>query len=243
MQGNNELMLVCLYVDDIIYMGSSKSMIEDFKRSMMSHFEMSDLGLLHYFLGLEIKQMEGEIFVSQKNYAENLLKKFNMLHCKQSATPMNTGEKLYLNDGSGEADARSYRKLVGGLIYLTHTSPDIMFAVGIISRFMQCPTKHHFGAARRVPRYIAGTLSYGLHYTHVNDFKLYGYTDNDWAGSIEDRKSTSGCVFIMGSAAVTWSSKKQEITALSTTEAEYVATTSSACQAIWIRRILTNMGQ
>ena len=156
-----------------------------------------------------------------------------MLGCKQIATPMNTGEKFHLNDDSGEAHPKVYRRLIGGLIYLTHTRPDISFAVGLLSRFMQSPSKQRLGAARRVLRYISGTLNYGLHYTHVTHFELVGFTDSDWAGSIEDRKSTTGCIFIIGSAAVTWSSKKQEIIALLTTEAKYTAATTSACQAIW----------
>ena len=149
-QGAQGLLLVCLYVDDIVYMASSQQMVEDFRHSMMKSFEMTDLGLLHYFLGLEIKQNEVGIFFCQQNYAYNRLKKFNMTECKKTATPMNTGEKFYVHDGSGEADARLYRSLIGELIYLTHTRPDISHSVGVLSRFMQTPSKQHLGAARRV---------------------------------------------------------------------------------------------
>ena len=106
---------------------------------------------------------------------------------------------------------------------------------------MSSPTRHHFGAAKRILRYIAGTLDYGIWYSQVDDFKLYGYTDNDWAGSLNDRKSTSGSVFSLGLGAITWSSKKQAITALSTTEAKYVAAPSAVSQAVWLRRLLADM--
>ncbi|XP_038704708.1 uncharacterized mitochondrial protein AtMg00810-like [Tripterygium wilfordii] len=204
---------------------------------------MSDLGSLHFFLGLEVKQGKDGVFVSQKKYATDLLKKFNMLNCKMAATPMNVNEKLQLEDGTEKANARNFRSLVGGLIYLTNTRPDIAFSMSIVSRFMHSPSKQHFGAAKRIMRYIAGTVDYGIWFTNVPDFKLFGFTNSDWAGSIDDRKSTSGNIFKLGSGAVTWSSKKQAMTALSSTEAEYVAATSSVCQAIWLRRLLADLHQ
>lgn len=124
-----------------------------------------------------------------------------------------------------------------------HTRPDISFSVGIVSRFMNYPTRHHYGAAKRILRYIAGTLNFGIWYNQVSDFKLVGYTDSDWASSLDDRKSTSGNIFNLRSGAVTWSSKKQATTALSTSEAKYVAATSSACQAVWSRRLLADFHQ
>lgn len=112
-RGNNELLIVCLYVDDIIYMGSCHSLTDEFKSIMMGSFEMSDLGLLHYFLGLEVKQREDEVFISQTKYAIDLLEKFNMPNCKVVATPMNMNEKLQQEDGTEKADTRSFRSLVG----------------------------------------------------------------------------------------------------------------------------------
>jgi len=153
----NDLLLVCLYVDDMIYMGSSYSLVCDFKSSMMKTFEMMDLGVLHYFLGLEVKQEEDGIFRSQRKYATNLLKRYNMVNCKTVATLMNVNEKLKLDDGIEKAEGSYFRSLVEGLIYLTHTRPDTSFAVGMISRFMHMPSKHHLGAAKRILRYVAGT--------------------------------------------------------------------------------------
>ncbi|CAL5390436.1 unnamed protein product [Camellia sinensis] len=242
-EGKNDFIIICLYVDDIIYTSSSSSFVAEFKSRMMHEFEMSDMGLLHYFLGLEVQQAEDGIFISQRKYAKDLLNKFGMLNCKPATTPMNINEKLQCEDGAEMADASRFRSLVGGLIYLTHTRPDIAFSVGMISRFMQHPSKLHFGAAKRVLRYIAGTMDYGIWYAKVFNFKLCGFTDSNWASSLDDRRSISANVFTLGSGVITWSSKKQATVALSSSEAEYVAATSAACQAIWLRRILAELQQ
>ena len=242
-QGTEGIMLVSLYVDDMIYTGSSVQLINEFKEAMMKMFEMSDLGKLSYFLGLEVQQGEDGIFLSQQKYANDILSQFSMVGCKTVGTPMNVSEKLTSDDGTGIADARKFRSLVGRLIYLTHTRPDLTYAVGIVSRFMHCPSKQHFGAAKRILRYIAGTTSYGIWYSRKNKFELVGYSDSDWAGEKEDMKSTSGNCFTLGSGIVSWASKKQATVALSSTEAEYVAAAKAACQAIWLRRILSDLNQ
>ncbi|KAF2317141.1 hypothetical protein GH714_012120 [Hevea brasiliensis] len=155
------------------------------------------------------------------------------------------GDEVFdlLEDGTEQANSRSFRSLVRGLIYLAHTRLDISFSIGVVSRFMSNPSKHHFGAAKRILCYIAGTLDYGICYSHVSDFKLYGYTDSDWASSLDDRKSTSGHVFSLGSGVITWSSKKQATPTLSSSEAEYVVVTSSASQCIWLQRMLADLHQ
>ncbi|KAL0554294.1 hypothetical protein IC582_008212 [Cucumis melo] len=175
--GINDFIIVCLYVDDIIYTSSSKSLVAEFKSYMKNKFEMTDLDLLHFILGLEVCQTDGGIFISQKKYAKDLLKKFGMINCKPATTLMNVNEKLQQNDGAEMADVQRFKSLVGGLIYLTHTLPDISYFIGVIFRFMQCPSRDHFGAAKRVMRYIAGTIEYGIWYFKVSDFKLCGFTD------------------------------------------------------------------
>lgn len=181
-QGNREFLLVCLYVDDIIYMGTSKSLIDDFKSCMMSTFEMTDLGLLKYFLGLEVLQRKDGIFVCQKKYATDLLKKFNVTGGKVSTTPMNINEKLQHEDGSDKTNSSVFRSLVGGLNYLTHSRPDISFPVSVVSRFLHSPTKLHLGAAKRILHYVAGTKNYGIWYSRVYEFRLVGFSNSDWAG-------------------------------------------------------------
>lgn len=208
---------------------------------MQKEFEMSDLGSLQYFLGLEVKQAKDGIFCSQKKYAKDLLLRFGMHNCKVATTPMNTNEKLQLEDGTEPTHPSYYRSLIGGLNYLTHTRPDIMYSVSVLSRYMHSPTMQHLGAAKRVLRYIAGTSEFGLWYSSTASYNLVGFSDSDWASSVDDRKSTSGYAFNLGSAAISWRSKKQDVVALSSSEAEYIAVTSAVCQALWLRRLLVDI--
>ncbi|KAL0430352.1 UNVERIFIED_CONTAM: Retrovirus-related Pol polyprotein from transposon RE1 [Sesamum radiatum] len=160
-QGNDTL-IVSLYVDDLIYTGNNEKMIHDFKEDMMKTFEMSDLGLMHFFLGIEINQEKEGIFICQKKYTETLLKKFKMESCKTVTTPLVTGEKYKKEDGSEKVDGSIYRSLIGSLLYLTATRPDIMFATSLLSRFMQSPSQVHYGAAKRILRYLQGTKDFGI---------------------------------------------------------------------------------
>ncbi|XP_021720937.1 uncharacterized protein LOC110688457 [Chenopodium quinoa] len=161
-------------------------MIEDFKKEMMSEYKMTDLGAMKYFLGMQVKQSPGRIFLSQEKYVEDMLKNFNMSDCKPMATPMVTNEKLSKYDGKEKVDASLYCSMVGSLIYLTNTRPDIVHAVNIVSRFMSEPSKTHLAAVKRILRYIKGTKSHGIMYESEISYKLTGYTDSDWAGSIDD---------------------------------------------------------
>lgn len=165
-----------------------------------------------------------------------------MLNCNIEKTPLNTSEKLCLEDGADRVSEENYRSLVGGLIYLTHSRPDLAYAVSLVSRFMQRPSKVHLGAARRVLRYVAGTLDYGMWYNKSDEVKLVGFSDSDWVGCIDDRKSISAYVFNLGGSAIAWSSKKQATVALSSTEAEYIAVAGATCEAVWLRRILEDLG-
>ncbi|MFS7974794.1 putative RNA-directed DNA polymerase [Helianthus anomalus] len=239
---DGEIIYVCLYVDDIIYTSSSLKLVKEFKRCMEHEFEMSDMGLLKLFLGLEVKQTDKGVFLSQENYAKGIVSKFGMEGCKVEDTPMNVNEKLMQDDKADKANEVIFRSLVGSLIYLTHTRPDLAYSVSLISRFMQNPSKLHLGAAKRIVKYVAGTTGYGIWYERGVPINLIGYTDSDWASSVDDRKSVSANVFSLGSGAVTWSSKKQSTVALSSTEAEYVASSAATSQAIWLRRILEDLG-
>ncbi|XP_039121527.1 uncharacterized mitochondrial protein AtMg00810-like [Dioscorea cayenensis subsp. rotundata] len=216
-------------------------MLKEFKEEMMKTFEMSDLGELKYILGLEVKNLNDGLFVSQHKYAANLLNKFGMENCNSATTPMNTNEHLQLHDDSENVCSTKYRRIVGGLLYLTHTKPDLMFAVSTVSRFMSSPSSHHYGALKRILRYVKGTLNYGLFYKTIGGLELQGHSDSDWGGSIDDRRSTSGWCFSLRSAVIAWSSKKQTIAALSSTEAEYITLTSAACEAVWLRRLMNDL--
>ena len=152
--GTQDFLIVCLYVDDLIYTGTNSAMLEEFKKAMMKEYEMTDLGLMRYFLGIQVRQSKEGIFISQEKYLEDLLKKFRMSNCKPVSTPLSLNDKLQLNDGAEKVDATAYRKLVGSLNYLTHTRPDIVYSVNLISRFMHEPSKLHFAVAKRILRYL-----------------------------------------------------------------------------------------
>nr|XP_034923445.1 uncharacterized mitochondrial protein AtMg00810-like [Populus alba] len=241
MEGN--LIIVSIYVDDIVYTSSSERLLSEFKKEMMQRYEMSDLGLLHHFLGMGILQTNRGVFIHQGKYAKSLLSKFRLDDCKPVSIPLATGEKLKKVDGSELADEGPYRKIVGSLLYLTATRPDLMYAASLLSRFMTGPTKIHMRAAKRVLRYVQGTLSYGIQYVRNQSTTLIGFCDTDWAGSEDDSRSTSGYAFSFGSGAFSWSSVKQNTVALSTAEAEYVSASEATAQAIWLRFVLDNFGE
>lgn len=236
-------MIVVLYVDDVIFTRNDVYLIENFKTVMKEEFEMTEMGLLRYFLGIEEDQNENGFFISQVKYINGVLGRFNMQECKAAITPTVMGLKLSKEDNNKDFDPSLYKSIVGSLMYFTATRPDIMFAVSLISRFMERPKEAHWQASKRILRYVKGTKSFCILYNVSEHSDLVGYTDSDWDGSVDDRKSTSGYVFHMGSGAISWASKKQSIVALSTAEAEYVAATAAACQAVWMRRMLRSLGQ
>ena len=204
---------------------------------------MSDLGLLHHFLGMGILQTNQGVFIHQSKYAKSLLVKFGLEDCKPVSISLPTGEKLKKVDGSKLADEGLYRKIVGSLLYLTATRPDLMYAASLLSRFMTSPTKKHMGVARRVLRYVQGTLNYGIQYVRNHSATLIGFCDANWAGSEDDSRSTSGYAFSFGSGAFSWASVKQNTVALSTAEAEYVSAAEATAQAIWLRFVLDDFGE
>ena len=209
---------------------------------MKNEFKICDLGEMKYFIGMEIYQSKDGIFICQKKYAEDILKKFKMEKCKPIATPLEANLKLSKEDGYASTDEKQFRSLVGSLLYLTATRPDLMYAASLLSRFMQSPSEAHFAAGKRILRYLRGTADYGIFYKSNSTEDLKGYTDSDWAGSVDDMKSTSGYTFFIGSGAISWNSRKQETVAQSTAEAEYIAASSAVSQVIWIRKILSDLG-
>nr|KYP55970.1 Retrovirus-related Pol polyprotein from transposon TNT 1-94 [Cajanus cajan] len=241
-KSEKDMMVVALYVDDLIFTGSNAKLIKEFKEIMKKEFEMTDLGLMKYFLGLEVKQSDEGIFISQERYALEILKKFKMEDCNPVSTPMEPGTKLSKFDGGERANSGRFRSLVGSLRYLTSTRPDLMLSVGITSKFMEDPSYTHWKALKRILRYVRGSLSLGLFYSKSDDYQLVGYSDSDWCGDVDDRKSTSGYVFLLENTAFTWLSKKQPIVTLSTCEAEYVAASWSVCHAVWLSNLLRHMG-
>lgn len=201
-------LIVFLYVDDLIYTGNDFSMFERFKQSMMLEFDMLDLGKMHYFLGIEVVQSKAGIFISQKKYVQEILNKFQMSNCNRATTPTEVGLKLVQNLDEKKVDSHLYKQIVGSLMYLTGTRPNIMHVVSLISKYMENPKESHLLAAKRILRYLRATTSFGIFYKKGENSYLIGYTDSDYAENIDDRKSTSGHVFMLGFGAISWSSKK-----------------------------------
>jgi hypothetical protein len=236
-----KILIVSLYVDDLIFTGNNESMFAEFKRSMMLEFDMTDLGKMRYFLGIEVIQRADGIFISQKKYALEVLEKFGMNKCNPVLNPIVPGCRLSKDEDGVKVDSTIYKQIVGSLMYLTATRPDMMFVVSLISRYMSNPTELHMEAAKRILRYLKGTTDFGVFYRGTRELNVY--TDSDYAGDQEDRKSTSGYVFLFSSGAVSWSSKKQPTVTLSTTEAEFIAAAFCACQVVWLRRIFETLGK
>eukprot|EP00253_Pinus_taeda_P030206 PITA_30206 len=205
-ENDGKIIIVVLYVDDLIFTSNDAFLIVDFKKLMKSEFEMTDLGFLRYFLGIEVDQIENCVFISQDKYVEALLKRFNMQNSKATVTPTVMGLKLTKEDSNKDFNPKLYKSIVDNLMYLTATRPDIMHVVSLISRFMERPKETHWQASKRILR-----------------------------------KITLGYVFHMRSGAISWASKKQPVVSLSTAEAEYVAATTAACQAVWLRRVLRDL--
>lgn len=239
-QGN--ILIVSVYVDDLIYTGSSLEMMMEFKRSMQEEFDMTDLGRMRYFLGIEVHQKVNGIHISQAKYAQEILKRFEMEDCNSVANPMVPGEKLNVDAEGERVDETLYKQMIRSLMYITATRPDLQFSVSLLTRFMSKPTRLHAQAVKKVLRYLKGTTDFGIWYNGGGTGELCVYTDSDFAGDIDSRKSTSGYVFLMDNGAVAWCSKKQPIVTLSTTEAEYVAASVCACQAIWFKRVMKELG-
>lgn len=236
------ILLVSVYVDDLIYTGDDAAMMGDFKKSMQQEFDMTDLGNMRYFLGIEVLQTETGIHVSQAKYTLEVLKRFGMEDCNGVKNPMVPGVKLNMDEGGDRVDETLYKQIIGSLVYITTTRPDLQFSVSLLSRFMAKPTQLHLQAAKRFLRYLRSTINCGIWYKRGGAGEVQVYTDSDFAGDVDSRKSTTGYVFLLNGAAVIWSSKKQSIVTLSTTEAEYVAASACACQAIWFKRILKELG-
>ena len=177
---------------------------------------MSLLGELTLFLGLQLQQATNGIFLSQEKYLKKILRKYGMEECKPVSTPMITGCNLSSNDDSPTVNQLEYRSMIGSLLYLTGTRPDIMHAVGIVGRFQANPKESHLQAMKRIFKYLQGTQDFGVWYPKNVDLILHAYTDADWAGNVDDWKITSGGAFYMGPQLVSWLNKKQSSISLST---------------------------
>jgi hypothetical protein len=239
---DGELFICQLYVDDIIFGSTNKAFNDQFSKLMTDRFQMSMMGEMRFFLGFEIKQLREGTFINQAKYTQDMLKRFKMKDVKGVATPMQTKCHLELNPNGKDVDQKVYRSMIGSLLYLCASRPDIVLSVGVCARYQAAPKESHLVAVKRIFRYLVHTPNYGLWYPKGSNFSLCGYTDSDWAGDKDDRKSTSGACQFLGRSLVCWSSKKQNCISLSTAESEYVAAASACTQLLWMRQTLKEFG-
>lgn len=236
-----KLTVLIVYVDDIIITGDDYEEIRRLKKKLAQEFELKDLGSLKYFLGMEFARSKDGIFVNQRKYILDLLNETGLLGCKAVETPVEPNIKLKPANPEDVVDREKFQRLVGKLIYLSHTRPDIAFVVSLLSQFMHSPGQVHFEAAYRVLKYLKGSPGQGLMFRKRNNLQIEVYTDADWAGNTSDRRSISGyCTFIGGNL-VTWRSKKQSVVARSSAEAELRSLAHGICEAIWIKRVLEEL--
>ncbi|XP_057503724.1 uncharacterized mitochondrial protein AtMg00810-like [Actinidia eriantha] len=234
--------LLLLYVDDMIITGDDLHGIEDLKTFLRQQFEMKDLGNLSYFLGIEVSSTSDGHYLSQTKYASDLLSRAGLTDNKTVDTPLENNVRFHTTDGEPLSDPTLYRQLVGSLIYLTVTRPDISHAVHIVSQFMSAPRSTHYAAVLRILRYVKGTIFHGLHYSSHSSLTLRAYSDADWAGDPTDRRSTTGYCFFLGDSLISWRSKKQSVVARSSTESEYRALATATSELLWLRWLLQDLG-
>ncbi|KAK6140952.1 hypothetical protein DH2020_025306 [Rehmannia glutinosa] len=233
-------LLVQIYVDDIIFGATNDSLCKKFSKLMQGEFEMSMMGELNFFLGLQIKQCQEGIYISQSKYTKELLKKSGIEEGRTVSTPMATNVKIDKDEKGKSVDESKYRDMIGSLLYLTASRPDILHAVCLCARFQSNPKESHMSAVKRIFRYLKGTINYGLFYPKNENFSLKGYSDSDYAGNIDDRKSTSGSCQFLGDCLVSWFSKKQNCVSLSTAEAEYISAAFCCTQLLWMKQTLAD---
>ncbi|GKD80771.1 putative ribonuclease H-like domain-containing protein, partial [Tanacetum coccineum] len=237
-----DILLVQVYVDDIIFRSTKKSLCTEFEKLMHKKFQMSSMGELTFFLGLQVTQKDDGIFISQDKYVDEILKKFGFSTVKTASTPMETSKSLMKDENAEDVDVHLYRSMIGSLMYLTSSRPDIMFVVCACARFQVTPKVSHLHAVKRIFRYLKGQPKLGLWYPKDSPFDLEAYTDSDYAGASLDRKSTTGGCQFLGRRLISWQCKKQTVVANSTTEAEYVAASSCCGQVLWIQNQLLDYG-
>ncbi|WKA03342.1 hypothetical protein VitviT2T_021457 [Vitis vinifera] len=239
---SNKAILLLLYVDDMIITGDDLSGIQELKDFLSQQFEMKDLGHLSYFLGLEITHSTDGLYITQAKYASNLLSQAGLTDSKTVDTPIELNAHLTPSGGKPLSNPSLYRRLVGSLVYLTVTRPDISYVVHQVSQYFSAPRSTHYAAVLRILRYLKGTLFHGLFYSAQSPLVLRAFSDADWAGDPTDRRSTTGYCFLLGSSLISWRSKKQTFVARSNTEAEYRALANTTSELFWLRWLLKDLG-
>ncbi|XP_071681644.1 uncharacterized protein [Lolium perenne] len=237
-------MYLLVYVDDIIVVSSSPSAVGRLVHGLQSAFAVKDLGSLRFFLGIEVSDVSQGLALTQKKYALDILRRAGMLECKSASTPMTVTDCLSTADGDllTSDEATTYRSIVGGLQYLLVTRPDISFAVNKVCQYMQTPRQPHWSAVKRILRYISSTISHGIHLRRSSSSLLSAFSDADWAGDSDDRRSTGGHAIFYGPNLIAWSARKQATVSRSSTESEYKALANATAELIWVQSLLQELG-
>nr|GEU85170.1 retrovirus-related Pol polyprotein from transposon TNT 1-94 [Tanacetum cinerariifolium] len=238
----NDLILVQIYVDDIIFASTNIAMCDEFSNQMTNKFKMSMLGKMSFFLGFQISQSPKGIFINQSKYTSEIIKKYGLTSIDSVNTPMIENKKLDEDLQGKPVDATLYRGMIGSLMYLTASRPDLIYAVCLCAQYQAKHTEKHLQAVKRIFQYLKRTINMGLWYSEDTDMSLTSYADADHAGCQDTRRSTSGSTQFLGDKLVSWSSKKQKSTAISSTEAEYIALSGCCSQILWMRSQLTEYG-
>ncbi|CAN1146609.1 Retrovirus-related Pol polyprotein from transposon TNT 1-94 [Linum perenne] len=236
------IVVLLVYVDDILLAGNDLTVIEGVKQKLHKHFKIKDLGILKYFLGLEIARTKSGIFMTQRKYCLELIEEAGFLDAKPTVIPADYKLKLALDGGIPLQDATEYQQIIGRLHYLTITRPDICYAVQQLSQFQANPTDLHLQAAHKVVRYLKGSPGQGLLFSSSSSLQLSGYSDSDWASCPDTRRSTSGYCVFLGSSLISWKSKKQSTVSRSSSEAEYRALAHLCCEVQWLVGLLKDFG-
>jgi hypothetical protein len=242
LKDKGHILLVQIYVDDIIFGSTDPNLCKKFSKIMTEEYEMSMMGELTFFLGLQVKQTKDGIFISQEKYVNDLLTKYNFHGTREMKTPMSAPVSLDSDIDGPSVDHTTYRGMIGSLMYATASRPDIMFATCLCARYQSNPKESHMLAVKRIYRYLKGSPRLGLWYPKDSGLELMGYSDSDHAGCKIDRKSTTGGCHFLGGKLVSWTSKKQTSVSTSTAEAEYVAAASCCAQILWMKNQLTDYG-
>jgi len=241
LQDGGATVYLLLYVDDIVLTASTPALLRRITERLHSEFAMTDLGDLHHFLGISITRSSEGLFLSQRQYALDLLQRAGMAECHSTSTPVDGRAKLSASEGTPVADPTEYRSLAGALQYLTLTHPDLAYAVQQVCLFMHDPREPHLALIKRILRYMKGSLSAGLHIGTGPVDKLIAYSNVDWAGCPDSRRSTSGFCVFLGDNLVSWSSKRQTTVSRSSAEAEYRAVAHVVAECCWLRQLLQEL--